>query len=288
MSQQAAAAPQAGKYDRAKDDAKIESQFLADYLVFGLQINWNCIRTLVEHARKAPNGSLLQKSLCVSGLQVMYSSWEDFALLLHAIRARKESNKALHCTLGADKDSREGSAFMPKVYKRFRSSREVLDDLGFSSISLERLREFGIDMTQAELDSSLQEFAASIKGLGDYQTQYNDIKNRLKHGKGVIGDYQEDRHKADFITALDWHNNNGSWELTLTHHSASLQQLEIAAIHVAKLLIRSLDLLMFYAIQNYPEELKTLPRTIKKEGLRCAEEARGLGLNSPGLTTLLD
>src|SRR5437868_3493545 len=104
MSQQAAAAIQTEEYDRANDDAKIESQFLTDYLVFGLQINWNCIRTLLEQARKAADGSLVQKSLCVSGLQVMYSSWEDFALLLHAIRARKESNKALHCTLGADKD----------------------------------------------------------------------------------------------------------------------------------------------------------------------------------------
>lgn len=288
MGQQGAAAIKCGEYDRANDDAKIESQFITDYLIFGLQINWNCIRTLLEQARKVPKASLLKKSLCVSGLQVMYSSWEDFALLLHAIRARKESNKALHCTLGADKDSREGSTFMPKIYKRFRSSREVLDDLGFSNITLDRLREYGIEMNQAELDLSLQEFAASIKGLGDYQTHYNDIKNRLKHGKGVIGDYREDPKKADFITALDWHHNDGVWELTLSHHSASLQQLEIAAIHVGKLLIRSLDLLMFYAIQNHPEELKTLPRTIKKEGLRCASDASNLGLKSQGLTTLVD
>jgi len=288
MGQPASVAPQPKGYDRAKDDAKIESQFLTDYLVFGLQINWNCIRVLLEKARVATDGSILQKSLCVSGLQVMYSSWEDFALLLHAIRAKKESDKALHCTLGADNDSREGSTFMPKIYKRFRSSREVLDDLGFSRITLDLLREFGIEMSQGELDSTLQEFAASIKGLGDYQTHYNDIKNRLKHGKGVIGDYREDPKKADYITALDWHNNNGAWELTLSHHSASLQQLEIAAIHVGKLLVRSLDLLMFYAIQNHPEELKTLPKTIKAEGLRCAAEARDLGLKSQGLTTLLD
>jgi hypothetical protein len=110
----------------------------------------------------------------------------------------------------------------------------------------------------------------------------------LKHGKGVFGDYRKDPKKTDYITVLDWHNNNGAWELTLNHYSASVQQLEMAAIHVGKLLIRSLDLLMFYAIQNYPEELKTLPRTIKEEGLRCAEEARGLGLKSQGLTTLLD
>lgn len=67
-----------------------------------------------------------------------------------------------------------------------------------------------------------------------------------------------------------------------------MQQLEIAAIHVGKLLIRSLDLLMFYAIQNFPEELKALPKTIRDEGLRCAREARDLGLKSQGLTTFLD
>ena len=78
MGQPAAVAPQPKGYDRAKDDAKIESQFLTDYLVFGLQINWNCIRVLLEKARVATDGSILQKSLCVSGLQVMYSSWEDF------------------------------------------------------------------------------------------------------------------------------------------------------------------------------------------------------------------
>jgi hypothetical protein len=72
----------------------------------------------------------------------------------------------LHCTLGADKDSREGSAFMPKIYKCFRSSREVLDDLGFSGITLDRLREFDIEMTQAELDASLQEFICKYQRPG--------------------------------------------------------------------------------------------------------------------------
>lgn len=281
----AAALPQP---DRAQDDARIEWQFISDYVVFGLQINWNCIRVLLEQARKAPEGSLFRKSLCVSGLQLMYSSWEDYAQLLHAIKAKKDDNKALHCSLGADKDSREGSAFVPKIYKRFRSAREVLDDLGFTKITLDLLREKGIAMTEAELDSSLQAFAESIKVLGEYQTRYNEIKNRLKHGKGVLGDYANDGPKADYISSLGWSNNNGEWELTLRHDLANLQQLEMAAIHVAKLFIRSVDLLMFYGIQNHPEELKDLPKVIRDEGIRCATEARDLGLKSQGLTTLLD
>lgn len=163
-----------------------------------------------------------------------------------------------------------------------------LDELGFNKINLDFLREKAIEMNEEELESSLKEFAQSIKTLGNYQNHYNDIKNRLKHGKGIVGDHTNDNAKLDYITSLAWNNNKGSWELTLQHHSASMQQLEIAAIHVAKLFIRSLDLLLFYSLQNYPEELQDLPKTIKAEGLRCAKEARALGLESPGLTTLLD
>lgn len=195
--------PAAEAYDRAKDDARIEPQFISDYVIFGLQINWNCIRAILTAARQAPKESLLQKSLCVSGLQVMYSSWEDYAQLLCALRAKKEKYKALHCTLGADDEGREGSAFVPRIYKRFRSSREVLDDLGFTRITIDELRKHNIEEDQKGLDSSLQEFAESMRSLGEYQTQYNDIKNRLKHGKGVLGDYRDNAKKVDWITALD-------------------------------------------------------------------------------------
>ncbi len=273
---------------KLRSDNQIEWQFIADYVMFGLQVNWHCISALLQAARNAPDGSLLRKSLCVGGLQVMYSSWEDYALLLHGMRAKKDANKALHCTFGADKDAKEGSAFVPRIYKRHQSLRDTLDELGFNKIDLELLREKGIAMSETELDSSLKEFAESIKILGEYQSHYNDIKNRLKHGKGIIGDYTEDAAKVDYITSLDWNDNKGSWELTLHHHLATIQQVEIAAIHVAKLLIRSLDLLLFYSIQNYPEQLKDLPKTIQAEGLRCARDARALGLESPGLTSLLD
>lgn len=110
---------------KSRSDNQIEHQFIADYVIFGLQINWHCISALLQAARDAPDGSLLRKSLCVSGLQVMYSSWEDYALLLHGMRAKKDLNKALHCTLGADKDSKEGSAFVPRIYKRHQSVRET-------------------------------------------------------------------------------------------------------------------------------------------------------------------
>ena len=73
------------EHKRMKDDALIEGYFVSDYSEFAMRMNFCVVTTLLEKARTISNYKE-QKSICLSGFQLLYSSYEDFALLLHAFR----------------------------------------------------------------------------------------------------------------------------------------------------------------------------------------------------------
>lgn len=87
-------------YIRSRDDDVIEWQFVLDYALFALQMNFLAVTALLENARSVSE-AVSRKSICLSGLQLVYSSYEDFAILLHAFRNRKEG-KHLHLTIGVE------------------------------------------------------------------------------------------------------------------------------------------------------------------------------------------
>lgn len=272
---------------REKDDDRIERAFIEDYVLFGSQINFRSIITLLEKARLTEN-HLERKSLCVSGLQLMFSSWEDYSVLLHAVRNRKEHERRLHSTFGADDDAKEGSTYVPKIYKGHQTARQTLDNFGFPSIKPDYLRRYELEISEEQIDDSLRDLAVSIRQLGAFQSEYNDTKNRLKHGKGVLGNHV-DANKRDRFSSLSWKWNNEpkEWELQVRHDLANLPQLEMALSHVAKLFIRSLDLLMFYMIQYHPHYAKDFPELVHREARINIERVRSLGINSKGLTDIL-
>ena len=171
---------------KQKDDDLLERLFILDYAAFGLKMNFLSIVTLLEKARSIVVPAQ-RKSLCVSGMQVLYSSYEDSALLLFAILDKK-LGRHLHGTLGVErKDKRKGSTGFPAVLKNYQSARQVLDTLGLTSISPQSFNRFNLDLSEEQIECKFKEFANSISTLGEYQESSNLIKNILKHGKGVFG-----------------------------------------------------------------------------------------------------
>ena len=168
---------------RIHDDNLIEPQFIRDYSEFALQMNFLAIVILLEKASSVSD-PIKQKSICLSGLQLLYSSYEDLAILLHAFRNRIDG-RHLHLTIGVEDQGRSGSTAMPRILKYFDSARQMLDNFGFTSIDHEKLSQY-LDITEEQLDEHYRDIADSIKGLGEYHATSNDIKNKLKHGKPVV------------------------------------------------------------------------------------------------------
>ena len=118
---------------RMKDDALIEGQFVSDYSEFAMRMNFYAVTAFLEKAR-AISDHKEQKSICLSGIQLRYSSYEDFAILLHAFK-NKINGKHLHLTIGVEDQTRKGSTSFPRIFKHFQSAREMLDNFGFTSIT---------------------------------------------------------------------------------------------------------------------------------------------------------
>ncbi len=74
---------------RDKDDDLLELQFIEDYSKFALQMNFLAIIALLEKARSISD-PVKRKSICLSGLQLLYSSYEDLAILLQAFLRKKK------------------------------------------------------------------------------------------------------------------------------------------------------------------------------------------------------
>jgi hypothetical protein len=266
---------------RAKDDDLIEWQFVTDYSEFALKMNFLAIVALLEKARSEID-TIKRKSICLSGLQLLYSSYEDHAILLHAFRNKIEG-KHLHLTIGVEDQGRSGSTAMPRIFKCFKSAQQMLDSFGFTSINHEKLSQY-LNITEDELEEHYRDIANSIKGLGEYQGTVQDYKNKLKHGKPVVeSEVKQQNH--NYVHFLRWKEENDKPVLELHHVNVSLEQLEIAVIQVAKIYIRSLEFLWLFMLHYYPDHSdKFLNGTLVKCSEECIDQVRALGLSSQGLT----
>src|SRR6266849_5799432 len=103
-------------------DDSFEFQFVMDYAEFGLRINFEAAAALYEKARTMEDLPQ-RKSICLAGLQFMFSSWEDFALLLLGFNKRKVGEPYLDQFLFA-KGQKLGSSPIPSVFKNYQSARQ--------------------------------------------------------------------------------------------------------------------------------------------------------------------
>jgi hypothetical protein len=266
---------------RSKDDDLIEWQFVEDYSNFALKINFLAITALLEKARSVSD-PIKRKSICLSGLQLLYSSYEDHAILLHAF-LNKKGGKHLHLTIGFEKQDRLGSTDMPQIFKYFNSTRELLDNFGFTSIT-DGMLYHHLNINTQQLEYYLRDIANSIKGLGTYQGTGRDYKNKLKHGKPVVQSI-EGRIAPYHVIFPNWSEENGKPVLNYHFVEAFIKQLEIAIIQVGKIYIKSLELLYLFMLNYYQDHSdKFLNETLVRCSEECIEQVRALGLNSQGLT----
>jgi hypothetical protein len=266
---------------REKDDEVIEWQFVKDYGEFALQMNFLGCAALLEKARSVEN-AVKRKSICLSGLQFLYSSYEDFAILLHAFRNRIEG-KHLHLTIGVEDQRRLGSTDIPRIFKHYEFARQMLDNFGFTSITHERLSQY-MNISEEELESHYEDIADSIKGIGDYQGTVNGYKNKLKHGKPVL-EGEVNRKNPDHVLFLRWSEENDKPLLELHWLTVTLQQLEMALIQISKIYIRSLELLWTFMLHYYTDHANQFrEETMMACSRDVIEQVRALGLESKGLT----
>ncbi len=267
----------------AATEEEIEQDFLADYVRFAAQINAHTIITLLGALREERDDRR-RKMLCTECLQLFVTSVEDFAGLLQAIVFRK-NGALLHVTLTEGQG--HGATAYPRTLKRPTSATELMDEVGFTTVNVGRLRELGYEITAETFNDPFADFAESIKNLADYAEQYNDVKNRLKHGKCIFGlafalDGSDDIGTIETRT-IDDHASRGLAKTTI-----SLEQAEVSSILICKIVIVSLDLLALFAVHYHPGFAEEFVHDVRDEGKRIASLARAAGLKSKGLTNLFE
>jgi len=273
MSQQASA--------KTKDDDVLELPFVQDYAKFALRMNFRAIVALLKEARSVSDPSE-RKSICLSGLQLLHSSYEDFAILLHAFR-KKIAGKYLHLTIGVEDQSRTGSTAVPQIFKHYQSAQQMINSFGFSSLTHKKLSQC-FSITEKDLEDRYRDIADSIKSLGEYQGTSNVYKNKLKHGKPVLENTPKTSN-PDHVLFLHWTEQNGKFALEQSLVKVTLEQLEVATILVAKTYINSLDFIGLFVLHYYPDHAtEFLHETVAKCVKECIEQIRSLGLHSQGLT----
>ena len=119
---------------------------------------------MLEKARSLPE-SRYRKILCLTGMQSLFRSYEDSALLLYAV-LEKKNGKHIHCALGVESQGeKRGSTGFPRILKKYQSGRQILDNLGFTSITNDCLKTFGLEIS--EDSSGLTERSNSVVSFGD-------------------------------------------------------------------------------------------------------------------------
>jgi hypothetical protein len=259
------------------EDERIERGFILDYISLGLLINFRSLVVLLRAARELQDDNDERKSICLSAWQNLLSSFEDFAMLLQAIPKRK-GGRYLHQGLGFERQPRQGSTDVPNILKHFTTPREFLDTLGFNSVDIEALRRSGIEIPDEQTFSDYyQDFAEGVREIGKLQTDYNELKNRLKHGKAVLSNGENE------ITFLKWNDGaDAGW--SRTHIETTLRQIEVAVKQAAKVYIKSLDFLLSYMMQHHPEQVAEFQRIAHERMEWCMQQVRALALDSEGLT----
>jgi hypothetical protein len=255
---------------------QLEHDFIEDYAGFAAQINPRTITTLVREATAAKDPTGV-KLLATAGLQLVYTSIEDFAVLLQAIIQRK-NDSYLHHAMSETKQ--QGATSYPKILKKGNNAA-VLDELGLS-IDVATLQKLGYDITDETFDQAFSDFGASIKALATDAQNVNTLKNRLKHGKAIFGSAYGLQGTYD-IGHLQTETVDGHDSLGMITTQASLEQLRQAAIKIYKISIRSIDLLCFVTIHYHPATAQAQIIKLRDAGKNITAMATSAGISAPGL-----
>jgi len=243
-------------------DDVIEPDFVMNYSEFALQINFNSVVALLEKTY-IEQDPIKIKCICLNGIQLLYSSLEDFSILLHAL-INKKNGFQLHRSIGVDIKTREGSTFVPNKLKEFKSIQGVLDILGFNNIDAGNILN-QINMTRDDLEKYFQDIAESVKRIGKYQEKINESKNMFKHGKAFL-------NEADGkVVFLKWKKTKNMDELKRVMLPVSIQELRQAAIRIWEIYKLSLDLLWLFFLNYYPEREEIFRNQMKEESLKYNE-----------------
>jgi hypothetical protein len=267
---------------KAKTDDIIEWQFVKDYGAFALQMNLLAAIALYEKARVDVEPSE-RKGLCLSGLQLLYSSLEDLSILLHAFRSRG-GGRHLHLSLGVEEQGRQGSTNVPAIFKRYVSARQCLDDWGLKKVALKRVNKF-FRFTAGEFEERYRTLTGGFARAGDFQAGVNFHKNKLKHGKPVIESFKGSDGPDD-VFFLRWVSEKsvGEWSLEKIIVNASLEQFGDALTYMAQIYNRSLELLWLFMLNYWPQYHEDFLRNVMVPRSReCVERVEALGLSTTGL-----
>jgi hypothetical protein len=262
-------------------EEEIEEDFVADYIRFGAQINAQTIITLLGSIREERDEAR-RKMLCTACLQLFVTSVEDFAGLLQAI-VRRKTGALLHVTLTEGQG--RGATAYPGTLKRPASATELMEEVGFSTVNVDRLHALGYEITPETFNDPFADFAESIRNLADYADRYNDVKNRLKHGKCVFS-HAFGLAATDDIGNIETRTIDGHTSRGLAKTTVSVEQAEVASVLVCKIVIVSLDLLALFAVHYHAAFAEGFVHDVRDEGKSIASLARAAGLKSKGLTNL--
>ena len=256
-------------------DDEMEVELLFDYAQFAAHLTVDAILTLLQKATTTTDASE-RKRLCTAGLQLLYTSFEDFAILLHAILKRKNGT-FLQLTLSGE-GQQLGSTTFPAKLKKPGPAKELFEELGLTSITAETLQPLGYDVTDDTLNHCFSDFAESVKYLATSADEYNQFKNRIKHGKGIFG-ITFGLSGSDDVAHIEYQQDGTHWVKT----TASLEQLQVATITVAKLAIRSLDLLSLFMAHYHPDRAPDFVYLVKDHGDAIGDQIKAAGLKTKGL-----
>ena len=175
----------------------------------------------------------------------------------------------------------------------------MLDELGFDSINHRLLTRYYVAVSESKspgtfrrfLDQDIQRyrrsiskaqfeaiyrsFAEDVKLIGRFQLTNNDLKNRLKHGKGIISGVKGVDNSNHVAFFKDVQKSNV--ELQLHWVDVSQSRFERAVIHTAQLYLRSLELLWLFTLHYHRNRVEEYREIWVEQSLSCKKRMRDWG-----------
>jgi hypothetical protein len=284
---------------KVNDDESLEWQFVLGYADFAGRMGFEAITAIYERAVTTED-LRVSKSLRLSGMQYLFGSWEDFALLLLAFKRRKTDGLPIHRSLWL-KGEKEGSTDVPSVFKNFVSARQMLDELGFTEINQRSLRKYYLGISKGlskahyrtfldpsvlpyrrsisnnQMERIFNSFSDQVRMIGKSQRKFNELKNLLKHGKGVI-EGVKGCENSDHVAFLSKTQNEGALELRWVN--VSLQRLKRAVAEIAQVYEASLQLLWLFMLQYHREHVEEYRKIYVEQATSCEKRLSLLGITS--------
>ncbi|HEY2092176.1 MAG TPA: hypothetical protein VGJ81_09815 [Thermoanaerobaculia bacterium] len=256
---------------------EMEIAFIEDFVQFGAKINLSATLRLLA---ALPAEGIERKRLAAVILQQLYIALEDFAVLLSAMIKRKEGGRHLHFEMSFSEKT--GDDLLSGNHEEATSGRELTDAVGFSNVTVEKLNRIGYEVAESDFDTSFADFGSSVKQLAQYVGDFNEVKNRLKHGKAVFG-VVFDLAESDEVAHAEYDKNKNRLSLAIT--DTSQDQVEVAVVFIAKLAKMSLDLLTLFTTQYHDDDAAVRIAYLAKDQYEeMVASAKAVGLSSKGLT----